>query len=294
MRLPNFLVIGAMKSGTTSLYHDLICQDDIFMPDDKEPSALCTDAILQPGELIRYQKLFSRGRGHQVVGEASTAYSMLPDVVGVPERASKLLGNDIKIIYVVRNPVSRVVSHYNHEFGMSRIAEDVNKAIHHHPRLVNYSRYKMQLQPWLAEFERDKILVIVFEEYVRSRKATVKKIMQFLGINKEPGNLEVDKVYNKGAKRYLPTKFWAYVATSVIYRRWVRPLMTSVVRRRFFSYMLPKAPSNKTSLSEENHREILLQTSKDVRFLRYEMNVDTSLWVDYQNEDSVTGDCLDR
>lgn len=289
MRLPNFLVIGAMKSGTTSLYHDLIRQDDICMPDDKEPSALCTDEILQPEGLVSYQRLFARAEGHQIVGEASTAYSMLPDVLGVPERARKLLGADTKIIYVVRNPVSRAVSHYNHEFGMSRITEDINKAIRHYPQLINYSRYKMQLQPWLARFGKGQILVVVFEEYVRSRKASVERIMQFLGINKEPKKIEVDKIYNNGAKRYFPTKFWARIATNAIYRRWIRPLIAPAVRRKFFSYVLPKASSNTISLLEESRQEILLQTSKDVGFLTHEMNVDTSLWTDYQDEDSVTG-----
>lgn len=284
MRLPNFLVIGAMKSGTTSLYHDLIRQEDIFMPDDKEPGALGTDSTLQPRELIRYQKLFSRGRGHQLVGEASTTYSMLPDIGGVPKRASHLLGNDIRIIYIVRNPISRAVSHYKHEFGMGRIDEELNKAIRHCPRLIDYSRYKMQLQPWLAEFGSDRILVIVFEDYIRSRKATVKRVMQFLGVNKEPKDLDVGKVYNKGDARYLPTKFWAYVATSSFYRHWIRPFTTPAVRQKFFSQVLSKVRSNKTPLVEEARQEILLQTTQDVQFLSQQMNVDTSLWKDYHTQ----------
>ena len=114
MTLPGFLVVGAMKAGTTSLYRDLPTNPSVFMPIDKEPNNLLSDDVRTPQGLDDYARHFQRAGADQLCGEASTAYTMLPRHTGVPERALEVLGPDCRIIYLVREPVARIVSHHQH------------------------------------------------------------------------------------------------------------------------------------------------------------------------------------
>src|SRR5262245_60208451 len=111
MRLPNFLVIGAMKSGTTTFYHDLAAHPDVFLA-EKELGALSRDVAT-----VEYASYFKRAKPEQLCGDVSTTYSMCPDVSGVADRAKKNLSRNTKIIYLVREPVARAISHHYHYYS---------------------------------------------------------------------------------------------------------------------------------------------------------------------------------
>ena len=87
MPLPDFLIIGAMKAGTTTLYRDLMTNPAIFFPSEKEKSHLLRDEVLTEAGRRDYEKLFRRARPGQVLGIAPTRYTNLPDCPGVPGRA---------------------------------------------------------------------------------------------------------------------------------------------------------------------------------------------------------------
>ena len=109
--LPDFLIVGAMKSGTTTLYRDLILHPDVFMPEDKEPETLANSS--DPDQIRReYRTLFPRLAEGLVKGEASTAYTKRPDFEGVAERAREVLGPGLKVVYMRRDPVERLVVVY--------------------------------------------------------------------------------------------------------------------------------------------------------------------------------------
>src|SRR5262245_34426917 len=84
---PDFLIVGAMKAGTTSLHRDLNLHPQIFLPEEKEPEGLCHDRVLSARGRRRYARLFRPSRAGQMRGEASTAYTKLPEWQGVPARA---------------------------------------------------------------------------------------------------------------------------------------------------------------------------------------------------------------
>ena len=96
MTLPSFLVIGAMKAGTTTLFQDLKDHPNIFMPSDKELHDLNTEDVLTEKGVAAYEKFFKDSSTEQRCGEASTGYTKLPDIEGVPSRAHALLGGDTK------------------------------------------------------------------------------------------------------------------------------------------------------------------------------------------------------
>ena len=90
---PNFLIIGAQKSGTTSLYMDLSTSADIYFPIDKEPGHLACENIYEKDVVNSYYNLFKSGN-NKLCGEASTVYTKRPFYDGVAERAEFILGSD--------------------------------------------------------------------------------------------------------------------------------------------------------------------------------------------------------
>ena len=112
--LPNLLIVGAAKSGTTSLHHYLNQHPDIFMCFPKEPHFLINVEIGEGripkgiSEIKLYQKLFEEGIGFKYRGESSVMYLMYPDIV-IP-KINTLLGSETKIIIMLRNPIERAYS----------------------------------------------------------------------------------------------------------------------------------------------------------------------------------------
>ena len=102
MRLPDFLIVGAQKAGTTSLYFDLLKNPAVFMPSDKELGNLLDDDVCTPPGRAAYAKRFRRARPDQLCGEATTSYTKLPDHPGVSDRARRVLRHAAR-----RNPPSR-------------------------------------------------------------------------------------------------------------------------------------------------------------------------------------------
>ena len=153
------------------------------MPPDKEPNALTADEVLGPRGRRRYAALFRRASPGQLIGEASTAYTMRPDFEGCAGRARSVCGPDCRIVYIVRDPVERLISQHYHELSHGFIPEpDLLKAIQEYPRLVNYSRYGMQLRPWVEAFGRDNVALLSLEAYSASRNESLALLCRFLGV----------------------------------------------------------------------------------------------------------------
>ncbi len=132
-----------MKCGTTTLYQDLSCHPDIYLS-EKESNFLTGSDSEGANATAKYAELYRNAQPQQCCGEVSTEYSMLPDLMGIPERARKLLDHDTKILYLVREPVSRAISHHYHmhsHHGPGKMGPDINVCVKQYPSIVNYGRY---------------------------------------------------------------------------------------------------------------------------------------------------------
>src|SRR5690606_18597197 len=129
LRLPDFLIIGAQKAGTTTLFRDLETHPQIAFSYHKEPHSLCYDQVLTPRGQRRYSDYFVHIKPGQICGEASTGYTRFPQFQGVAERALRVLGPDLRLIYIVRNPVDRVVSHHHHSVSEKGMPASVDDAV---------------------------------------------------------------------------------------------------------------------------------------------------------------------
>jgi len=237
MRLPDFLVIGAMKAGTTSLCRDLESQPGIFFPSVKEPHTLCLDDVLGHEGVRRYASLFRDADADALCAEGSTGYTKLPTHKGVVDRARRVLGKDLKLIYIVREPISRSISHHYHEYRAGDAPRDFMSALRRDPMLAFVSKYAMQLRPWIDAFGLEQVYVIKFEDYVWNRVETVAATCRFLGVNPTPLIPTDQHVHNSGEQTLLPpvgiSNLVRKITRSQWYKRNVHPRTPHWVRDRF-------------------------------------------------------------
>jgi len=177
--LPNFLIIGAARSGTTSIYHGLTEHPQVFMPLNKE--AHFFSYHFHRG--IRwYSNLFSNVSGQLAVGEASVSYTY-PEVDKTPSNIASVIP-DVRLIYILRNPVERSYSHYLYYRYYSMTEKDnFESAIKKNPIYLGASSYYTQIEKYLKHFNEKQILVLLFEDYRENPYVIMKKIFMFLGVN---------------------------------------------------------------------------------------------------------------
>jgi Sulfotransferase family len=181
--LPNFVVIGAMKAGTTSLHRYLREHPQVFMPEEKELDFFVAEKRWSRGRSW-YEAQFAAADGAIAVGEASPTYTMFPLFSGVAGRVAQLLP-DARLVYLVRHPIERMRSHYLHEVEKGRERAPIGRALLTDPRYLDTSRYAMQLEQYLAGFSPQRLLVITTEQLRDERATTVRRVLAFLGVDPE-------------------------------------------------------------------------------------------------------------
>lgn len=204
-RMPDFIIIGAMKSGTTSLFKYLIRHPRIFDSDWKEPQYFSRDSKFNLGEKW-YSDHFIDARDDQLIGEASTCYSRWPHYPHAAERIAKRLPN-IRLIYLMRHPVERAYSHYGHIMQERLIRKEgkivtFEEALEEEKEIFDASLYMMQIERYLPLFPRDQFLFLTSDELKSSPASLLQQTQEFLGIEpidlfsqgKEKANRWGDKV----------------------------------------------------------------------------------------------------
>lgn len=179
--LPNLIVIGGLKCGTTSLHHYLGLHPEVEMSRPKELNFFVGELNWELG-LDWYRSHFRAAA--PVRGETSPHYTNLPRFEGVAERMAATLGADARVIYMVRHPIERLLSHYLHNVGGGYEARELGDAVRD-PLCAYVQRglYAMQLQPYLASFGTNRVLVVGREELARERQATMRRVFEFAGVD---------------------------------------------------------------------------------------------------------------
>ena len=195
--LPDFLILGAQKAGTTALYEYLYRHPDISGPAWKEVSFF--DRHWTRGERW-YRGHFPRGAAPPV-GEASPSYLFHP---AAPQRVRSLVP-EARLIVLLRNPVDRAFSHYQHEVALgrephtfeqalaleeSRTAGEI-EAMLAEPRYFSQAwwnwtyrargLYAEQLERWYDVFPREQLLVVFTEELAAAPAETYARVLEFVG-----------------------------------------------------------------------------------------------------------------
>lgn len=177
--LPDFIVVGAMKCGTTTLAVQLAHQDGLFMTTPKEPNFFSDEEVWCQG-LAWYHSLFATADPGDLKGEASTHYTKLPTHPNTIERIADVLDRP-QIIYMIRNPVERAISHYIHEWSQGNMGNDPVAAFLNHSEIVAYGQYGMQAAPYVERFGPQAVFLTSLEQLKADKQGELDRIGAFLG-----------------------------------------------------------------------------------------------------------------
>ena len=188
-RLPNFIIIGAAKSATTTLTTILPRHPDFFISKPKEPKFF--GRFYDKG-WDWYAKIFQNGEGKAFRGEGSTMYaSRLATFKQTPALMHRYLP-ELKLIYIVRNPLDRIVSQWRHVKGRKSDVKDfadLMRSRHLRKLIVGCSLYHQQLERFRAVYPDQQIHCLTFEDLVRQPKPTMQALLQFLGASDQVDSL---------------------------------------------------------------------------------------------------------
>jgi hypothetical protein len=184
-RLPDFIIVGATKAGTTSLDFYLSLHPEIHMARPKEPRFFieAEEPLGRWGKGVDwYRGLFRTGK--KLCGEASPAYTHAPSLSGVPERMARLIPN-AKLIYLVREPMERMKSHFLMQCRRNTSSESLADFLTANPesRCLLASCYGSQLERFLQFFPLEQMLVMESEDLARRRSPALRRIFDFLGVD---------------------------------------------------------------------------------------------------------------
>lgn len=196
--LPNFLVIGSAKSGTTSLAHYLRAHPQVFMP-RFEPHYFTAERNWKLGQAW-YENQFKEAGAAAAVGEKSASYSRYPLYQGVPARIATLIP-DLRIVYLVRHPLHRMRSEYLHRLLNGKERRSLDEAVQADPSYLDTSRYALQIDRYLEHFPREQLLVLTAEQLRRDRRVSLDRVQAFLGLDRGWQPAELDREYNRTAHK---------------------------------------------------------------------------------------------
>lgn len=194
-RYPDFIIGGAPKCGTTSLHFILDQHDDIALPEDEIHFFDADDPITHPdfffdeGERLlrydpedpgfraRYAARFAPFAGTKLIGEDSTTYLLSPVAAG----RMKALLPDVRLIFMLRDPVARAYSQYWHEVTRARATVRFETALRRYPGLILNSTYRDPLRRFREVFGPDRVKVVLFEDFIADQQASLDGVTDFLG-----------------------------------------------------------------------------------------------------------------
>lgn len=244
----NGVVIGAMKSGTTTLYADLRRVPGITVPAKElsffqRPAAEVTRAA--------YDQLFEVAEPENADPvlcrlDISTTYSMWPDVPDVPERAAEILEGQARIVYLVRNPVERAISHHHHMVARGATSASFVDYLDEDPGMIAYGRYDQQTERWEQQFGPESVLVVRLDDYSSDWSTVAPRILAHLGVSFDITGLEPPGLENATDAAKVFTGRSRQLAESglfkAVYRNGVRRVIPERLRTGLRNLALPEPP----------------------------------------------------
>lgn len=175
----DFMIVGAMKCGTSSLAFKLAEHPDICFSKQKEPHFF--SKTYSVGALKKYHELFSHPK--KLCGEASTTYSCYPEF---NKDTATLIYNynpKMKLIYVMRDPVRRAVSNYMHLYTRGYTRKGIDQILDLELGLINRGKYFTQIKRYIDLFGRSQVMLVSFEQLVNNPSGVLVDVLLFLGVS---------------------------------------------------------------------------------------------------------------
>ena len=295
INLPNLLIVGAAKCGTTSLHNYLKQHPDIFMSKQKEPHFLINSDIGEDrihkaiSVLEDYEDMFKTDSIYKYKGESSVMYLAFPEFS--IKNIKKYLDPDVKIIIMLRNPVERAFAGYLHNlrynpsenlsfeeaFEKSEARYYQERDITPDTRYLHVGNYYSQVESFMSMFN-DNVLVIMYEDYVSDIDLCLANVFDFL---------DIDKISVDTSRRHM-------VGGWIFKRKFLRNLL--IPKNNFKSLIKSFLPNKKIrkaikqkimnmstvespSISKDMHKKLTEYYRKDIDNLSKLLNKELNCWI---------------
>lgn len=303
MTLPNFLIIGASKAGTTSLYHYLRQHPQVYMPQNKEPRFFIYEGgSIDPNwpgynfiknktvtDLPGYQELYRPVTNEIAIGEATAGYLSNP---GVPDRILKHIP-DAKFIAILRDPAERAYSAFLMDIRNGLDNVQLSEAVERYyakkeppsdilrqRAYISYIRagfYYQGLTRYYQRFDSDQIGVFFFEDFKRDPACLVRNVFGFL---------DVDQAFQPNmGKRYnvslVPrNRRWNRLAVGQnLAKRLIKRIVPVEARKRISKIVIGSNLIQPAPISRELRSDLIEIYRQDILRLQDMCDRDLSLWL---------------
>ncbi len=270
--LPGFIIIGTMKGGTTSLYRYLGEHREVGISSEKEINFFRTEEEFQKGQEW-YKKLFANDK--KIVGEASPDYTKRHLYPGVAERINSLLPN-VKLIYILRDPLERIISHYVHNYAQGRESKDLNEILKNPENKYNLtSKYFYQIEPYLTYFEPKDILIIESEELRQNTKKVVEQVLQFIKVTPNFDSNILNREFHVSRKKGRRTEI-----EQILVKTFKNQILKEVLKpfRPYFRKLFKPKKIKRPAIDKENRILFLRQFESDLKQLKNIFNFIPGNW----------------
>jgi hypothetical protein len=256
--LPTFVILGVMKCGTTSLHHYLAEHPEVCMPAKKETDFFVAEKNYARG-LAWYESLFARPA--KARGEASPNYAKTWEFAGMPERMHAALPA-AKLIYMVRDPIARMVSQYKHLYASGLEHRPLSAALadRQHAPYVRDSLYYRNLSPYLDRYPREQVLILAAEDLQHNRSATIRRVFEFIGVDREFQSPGFARQWHRTEAKFTRKRT---IYNMLLSRKWMHALLC----KRWNPRLRPRPPED-ARLNESLKSRLVDLVRDDIHKLR--------------------------
>ena len=279
----SIFIVGAAKSGTTSLHNYLNQHPNIVMSRQKESDYFSNKEILEQGLYYRkakvhsletYKRLFPSTENGKLYGESSVSYLFYPKV---PARIKKYNPSS-KIIIILRNPIKRAFSHYLMDFRLGLISESFESVFKKRSGLFfqqyfELGNYTQQVKRYFDCFKQKNVHIIWHDDFKKDIDLEMKKTYKFLGLDSFP-NMDFRRAHN---------------TFSLPKNEIIRKIYSVIWARRIFSFLLPRKlinsikfflfnKSHKPKLTDQLYHDIKSYYLQDICSLERLLSKNLDMW----------------
>lgn len=293
MKINNFgLIIGSMKSGTTSLFNYLSQHPQIAGAKRKEPNFFSYDERWNKGfdwYLEEWEDW--NPQHHKIALEATINYTKFPIYPNAAARIYQLKDiANFKFVYVIRNPLERIESQYTYQ--LSRYAYELetsdrnhtveilpqnNKNIEINEEILETSKYAKQLNEYCKLFPENNILIINFDDFKNDTLSVLKKICKFFCVNENYEFKDIEVKHNSTSDRIINDPVWHFLRKIKTLRQLINGTLTRSQKDQLHSLLGTKVKRN-FQLNQEQKDFILNELKEDLLQLKHKYNFDLSDW----------------
>ena len=298
-KLPNFLIVGAAKCGTSSLHNYLNQHPDVFMPTFtpegvkvKEPRFLIKEKLQKrlPKGIWNYEDyklLFESVTNEIAIGEATVLYLYYHNEA--IKNIKKYLGEDVKIIIMLRNPIDRAYSAYSFASRTLQENQSFKEAlINARPRFDNdetlspmilykeLGLYYEMVKDYIQNFKN--VHIVLYDDFILQTDLEVTNVLDFLNIT-NINTINTNTIINSGGRKWDSKFVKKLLMTDSIFKNILKIIIPKKIRLSIKSRLIFSFTSKAESINKSIKKELLDYYYKDIHLLEKLINKDLSKWI---------------